>query len=248
MRITKYVVPVALAVGLTACGSSTPSSKAPTHAHVTKASPTTTTSTVPVAVTGQRVLAILAAGNATVQTDKNEPGTTGFAGVAAAFNSAAQQLQAMTYPTDAQADAKILVAILEKLSADVTQAASDQTATILQNVENDESTELADSDALRHDLGLPASSVASGTTSTTSSAAIPTTCSALYAKYGSNPIPGKSLAQAETIMANACTPQALQAAIVTSGSSEAQAAEAVSLTQDTFCPANPGTKLCPSTP
>ncbi len=104
---------------------------------------------------GQQVASILAAGSAAITKAKAESGNTAYADASTAFNATAQQLQALTYPANAQADAKALVAILEKLSADATQAESDAGATVLQNVQNDEGTELADSDALRHDLGLP---------------------------------------------------------------------------------------------
>jgi len=127
-----------------------------------------TTATVPpinAKALGQKVLAIIDSGNAAIQADKQKsPNRVAFTDVSAVFASTAQQLQSLTYPADAQADAKAVVAILETLSGDTSQLAQatsvvEQDA-ILGNITNDETTDEADSDALRHDLGLPPASSA----------------------------------------------------------------------------------------
>jgi hypothetical protein len=94
---------------------------------------------------------------------------------------------------------------------------------------------------------------APGVTSTTKAAATPTTkaplitatCADVDAKYGSNLPPGYTLAQAETLLAQSCTPADLQSIVVAKGSTTAVAAVAVTYTESLICPANPGTKLCP---
>ncbi len=158
-RMAVLVAAALLCAGQAGCGGNHPGSTEvnATPVPTTSVQPSTTASTVSVAVLDQHVLAILNAGNATIAADKAKPGDTGFPGVQAAFNNTAQQLQGLTYPSASQADAKTLVAILEKLSADVGQVIASPNTTEEQNIENDEGTELADSDALRHDLGLPAS-------------------------------------------------------------------------------------------
>ena len=160
MRFKLGAALVAACVVLGACSSSKPSTTAAGPS--SSLSPTTTaaaTTTIDVKALGQQVLSIISTNDATIDTDKAKPGTTGFPGVAAAFDNAAQQLQNLTYPSNAQADAKALVAILEKLSADASQASKPDAllAGIAQNITNDESTEHADNEALRHDLGLPPS-------------------------------------------------------------------------------------------
>lgn len=148
----KRIVVLSIAVlALAGCSSKAASSSGTT---TTTGATATTQNT---ATLGAHVLAIINTASATVNTDKAESGDSGFPGVKAAFNNAAQQLQALTYPSADQSDAKALVAILEKLSVDVSQVIAAPATGEIQNLENDEGTELADSDALRHDLGLPAS-------------------------------------------------------------------------------------------
>lgn len=145
----KRIIVLSIAVLALAGCSSKAASTATTGATSTTAPNT--------AALGAHVLAIINTASSTVNKDKAEPGDSGFPGVKAAFNNAAQQLQALTYPSADQSDAKALVAILEKLSEDVAQVIQSPNTAEIQNVENDEGTEVADSDALRHDLGLPAS-------------------------------------------------------------------------------------------
>ncbi len=161
MRFKVGTVLLAGCIVLGACSSSKPTTTA--TASSTTAAPTTTvgttTTTIDVKALGQQVLTIINTNEARITADKAKPGTTGFADIAASFSAAAQQLQNLTYPADAQSDAKALSAILVKLSADASQAAQPDAllGDIAQNLTNDEGTELADSDALRHDLGLPPS-------------------------------------------------------------------------------------------
>lgn len=169
--MVRLALPVLVAgsLVLAACGSNSPAARRSTTTTAgLRASTSTslTTTTVSAAVVGQKVLAIIKASNDQIQANKALPDSQWPTADAQAFQSAAEQLQALTYPPDAQADAKALVAILEKLAYDSSSLAtdaqnenavgaeSDATATT-----NDEGTELADSDALRHDLGLPPASL-----------------------------------------------------------------------------------------
>ena len=76
--------------------------------------------------------------------------STNWSVLATDFGSAAQHLQALAYPEAAQSDAKAFVAILEKLQADAIQVPSAGTADFTKDL----GPAHADSDALRHDLGL----------------------------------------------------------------------------------------------
>jgi hypothetical protein len=155
-----------VSMSLAAC-SSTPSASPSTSvaaSTATNSMPSTTSSTVSVAAVGQQVLSIISTNNAAIQAAKTQPGTSGFPAIATAFGTAAQQLQNLNYPANAQADAKALVAILEKLSVDASQASNAGAAigAVAQNVSSDEGTERADQDALRHDLGLPPAPIPGG--------------------------------------------------------------------------------------
>jgi hypothetical protein len=153
-----------LAVALAACGSSGPSAVPATglpgspEATATTTSTSVTTTTLSTAAVGQKVLTALNAGSASIAQAKQESGNAEYTAASTAFSNTAQAIQAIDYPAADQGDAKALVAILEKLSLDAQQVIDAPTAATLQNIENDEGTELADSDALRHDLGLPAAS------------------------------------------------------------------------------------------
>ena len=154
---------VACLMALAGCGSSG-SASTTTAVPATTAAPSSTaatTTTLNVKAVGQKVLAIINSGNAAIDRDKKISGqSTEFKAVSGDFSSAAQQLQALTYPPDA-ADAKALVAILNKLAFDASQAATASATSLnslLTVIETDEGTEVADSDSLRHDLGLPPAS------------------------------------------------------------------------------------------
>jgi hypothetical protein len=155
---------VACLMALAGCGSSG-SASTTTAVPATTAAPSSTaatTTTLNVKAVGQKVLAIINSGNAAIDRDKKISGqSTEFKAVSGDFSSAAQQLQALTYPPDAAADAKALVAILNKLAFDASQAATASATSLnslLTVIETDEGTEVADSDSLRHDLGLPPAS------------------------------------------------------------------------------------------
>jgi hypothetical protein len=146
-----------MAAGLGACSSTTdpPPPSGSTAVTTTTAAPVTTT-TVSTAAVAAHVSQILANGNNAITAAKVLNGNAAYTAASTAFNSAALQLQAFTYPAAAQSDAKTLVAILFKLSEDATQmvSAGINAASVGQNIENDEGTEEADSNALRHDLAL----------------------------------------------------------------------------------------------
>lgn len=125
--------------------------------------PATTTTTIDVHALGQKVMSILSTGNAEITQDKAiSDNTTSFDDISKAFSSTAQALQSLAYPANAQSDAKALDAALVKLSEDASIIAGASDLSMLQASENsmvsDEGTEEADSDALRHDLGLPPAS------------------------------------------------------------------------------------------
>jgi len=160
MKMTKYLVIAVLAAGATACSMN--SSTRPKTAVATTAASTTTSQPSP-AVLSRQVLAIIDNGETAIkkaETISND-NSQEYTAISAACDTIARQLQALTYPADAQADAKTFVAILEKESKDLTQAApsADVDASTLQIIINDQNTEKADSNALRHDLGLPPATV-----------------------------------------------------------------------------------------
>lgn len=166
MRRTLSIVLIATA-GIALVGCSSGSSSTPTAAGTASTgagTPTTVqvTTTVSTTAVGQKVLAILTAGEAAIEHAKTLSGNASYTAASNAFDTGAQQLQALDYPPAARADAKAEVAILEKLSVDAQQAITDPSESVVQNVENDEGTEKADSDALRHDLGLPPAAASTG--------------------------------------------------------------------------------------
>lgn len=80
-----------------------------------------------------------------------------FAAVAKGFTEAATKLHAVKYPRADKADAKALEAALDKLSADATMAEGGTApAGLATTLSSDAAAEVAASDALRADLGLPA--------------------------------------------------------------------------------------------
>jgi hypothetical protein len=81
--------------------------------------------------------------------------TSSWSTLATVYSNAAQQLQALSYPANAQADAKAMVAILNKLAADAELVPTAGESDLL----NDVGTGHADSDALRNDLGLPSAPI-----------------------------------------------------------------------------------------
>lgn len=154
MRIGVVLVALALA----ACGASTGTATTATPTARTTVAVVASTTTFDKQALGRQVLAILHAGNARIAQEKKLPGTSAFEPISKTFGDVAQQLAALTYPASAQADAKALVAILDKLSFDASQVPSASLATasgLYSVMESDQGTELANSDALRRDLGLP---------------------------------------------------------------------------------------------
>lgn len=157
-RKTKMIGAAAMfsaAVTLAACGSSTPA---------TQNTPTKQQA-VNVRAVGKQFLAIVNAGNAAVQADKKNPSNrAGFIAISGAFSKTANQLQGLTYPPNARADAAALVGAMQRLSvdaADLAQALNTPGAaqTDLAKIQRDESAELVASNNLRYKLGLPAASV-----------------------------------------------------------------------------------------
>jgi hypothetical protein len=143
------------AITLAACGSSTPAAqRTPTK------QPTVNVHTV-----GKQFLAIVDAGNAAVQADKKNPSNrAGFVAISGAFSKTANQLQSLTYPPDARADAATLVSAMQRLSVDAANLAqalnTPATAQVdLAKIQRDESAELVASNNLRYTLGLPPASV-----------------------------------------------------------------------------------------
>ncbi len=143
------------AVVLAACGSSTPA---------TQRTPTKQP-TVNVHAVGKQFLAIVNTGNAAVQADKKNPSNqAGFIAISGAFAKTANQLQGLTYPPNARADAATLVSAMQRLSvdaADLAQALNTPATaqTDLAKIQRDESAELVASNNLRYKLGLPPASV-----------------------------------------------------------------------------------------
>jgi hypothetical protein len=151
MRRSIAVVICGAAVGLGACSSSVGS----TNPDGRLRTPVTTTTMSTVAL-GHEVLTILNNEATAVDTGTTEPGPAGYSMIASAYNNAAQQLQSLDYPAGARSDAKALVAILQKLVDDVPSSGGGVTAEMApQYAERDLTTETNDSNALRHDLGLP---------------------------------------------------------------------------------------------
>jgi hypothetical protein len=145
---------------LAGCSSTSTGPTTTTTTTSTGIAPAVSTTTVSTAALAQQVLSIITVGNANVQRDKAiSDNSVALPKISADFSSAAQQLQALTYPAAFQTDAKALVAILEKLSFDATTLNSTTDLSLLQSaaatLTNDEGTEVATSGALRHDLGLP---------------------------------------------------------------------------------------------
>ncbi len=114
---------------------------------------------------GVQVLRIINTENGAIQKAKAR---TDFAAASKDFSTAATELRAVKYPKLARADAKALEGILGTLSYDAGQVAiyatreKDGTLSaiavlegLMSTVQGNEGTELADSDALRADLGLP---------------------------------------------------------------------------------------------
>lgn len=164
MRKLLFVLLIGLGIGLCACGSSgsastTTTAKAvvlpavtgatsTTNPHDTRHMVTTTTTTTAPSV-APKVLAILT--NLDSQTTALA-GSSQWTQLANVFGTAATQLQALTYPANAQADAKTVIRDLNKLSADATEAPDAGDTNLLADVSGAH----ADDDALRSDLGLPA--------------------------------------------------------------------------------------------
>jgi hypothetical protein len=156
-RTAKYLTFGGLCVGLAACGASTakasPTTTVVRAEHVGKSSPRTSTSTTTtVPNPGQQVLAIINSGNAATVRDENASNWTA---CAKDFSNAAQQLQALKYPANAQSDAKALISSLNKLAYDAGEIPAAGLSTMEQTVLSDEGSERAASAALRSDLGLP---------------------------------------------------------------------------------------------
>lgn len=162
--ITALTLSGAIALGAAACGggSGKPAAVTPTT------NGATTSTTIDVAHLSQKVLSFLNAGNAAIIRDENIKNlNTAAAHVSRDFSAAANDLQALSYPSADQGDAKALVAILQKLSVDAGQLALATEVSVqqslLSSILSDEGTERGDSNALRQDLGLPpASSRAAG--------------------------------------------------------------------------------------
>jgi hypothetical protein len=147
VRVMLCVGLMAVCVVAGACSSSKPTGTAAPSS--TDATTTTTAGVTDTPLLNAKVQLILSSVNVAIaQAHLNGYGSTG-----PAFDTAAQQLQNLSFPANAQADAKSVTAVLEKLSADADQVATGNG--VAQTVSNDEGTEVAASDALRHDLGLP---------------------------------------------------------------------------------------------
>ncbi len=154
-------VALATAVTCSACGSSPPSAPS-------------------VATLGQQFQVIITRTNAALARDTNShnPSATDFK-YSVDFGQAASSIHALTFPRSMQHDAKALVGILDnmaKLAKEVGVAAA-KNQSIKSNVINmaqinlklieAEKTEKVDSDAVRHDLGLPAETTTTRPTTAT---------------------------------------------------------------------------------
>lgn len=109
----------------------------------------TTVAAVTDASVAPKVLAILTTLASNSNAANNDTSVSQVESLAAtAFNTAAQQLQALQYPSNAQADAATLIKQFEVISADAAVGNISQ-------YETDAATAHATGDSLRHDLGLP---------------------------------------------------------------------------------------------
>ncbi|NNN22445.1 MAG: hypothetical protein HKL80_10650 [Acidimicrobiales bacterium] len=156
----RIVIALLLGIFLRAC-SSRPAASKNTYSSSSPGASGSTTSKAPAVNVGPQVLIIINNGNAQIQKDKAiSDQSAAFKAVSSDFSNVASQLQALTYPASAQADAKAVIHDLNKLSYDTSQAATASLSMLQaleQTIVSDEGTEKADSDALRSDLGLPKS-------------------------------------------------------------------------------------------
>lgn len=157
------------ATALAACGggASHAASKPPSPTGISApASPASAPSGASLGDAGAQVLAILNTAKAALNRDKAGPNDAAtYRTLAADYSKASAALRNVTYPPSAQVDATALAAAVDKLGADSTELANvdwnDSAAALIEvpamvgNITSDEGTELAASNALRHDLGLP---------------------------------------------------------------------------------------------
>ena len=147
------VAPVGL--GVAACGGSAPSAKVATQTQPA------TPARVVAQSDGPAVVAIITAGQTRFDTEKAiTSSSAAYAGMSKVIYSVAAQLLALTYPPNAQADARTYIDDLNTYAGNMSfvsqLAASDPTVamTMLPNVATEASAAHADGLALCHDLGV----------------------------------------------------------------------------------------------